>query len=258
MEKAWLLVDNSSGDFIIVLATKYPKFHFVMNKSREPAQVKDVKCSNPKLLLDYSIFYAMRETMKKSEQEWASEVAGIIEAKLNEKFPLLHLSAKTGINLIYANEILEYVADNPPEIKKMEFETDILIFQKSDDGKKWKPRVVIETKIEGVTTHDAITYSKKAAQHKSVHPYLRYGIFIGKIDHIPGRLFRHGENFDFMVSWTDYTPNKFELDGLIKVIELEIEASIKLEEILYDTRNKARAKYFILHRPLELHPAKQS
>ena len=44
----------------------------------------------------------------------------------------------------------------------------------------------------GVTTHDALTYSTKAATHKHVHPYLRYGFLAGGIQTIPGRLIKHG------------------------------------------------------------------
>ncbi|MEQ1525839.1 MAG: hypothetical protein ABL911_03710 [Gallionella sp.] len=189
--------------------------------------------------------------MKKGEHEWAKEIASIINEKLKVELPLLSLFAKTGKKLIYAYEVLEYASEKPVEPKEMAYQTDILIFQDLGD-EKWKPRIVIETKINGVTTHDAITYSEKAAHHKSVHPYLRYGIFIGKIEQLPGRLFRHGENFDFMVSWADFEPSPDELDSLMKVIKLEVEASLQLEEIMYGTRIKNRAKYSILHRPLVL------
>ncbi|GAB4286004.1 MAG: hypothetical protein Kow0081_4020 [Candidatus Dojkabacteria bacterium] len=69
----------------------------------------------------------------------------------------------------------------------------------------------IEAKINSVTTHDAITYSQKAQTHKNVHSYLRYGILIGnrKDYALPGRLFRHGQHFDFMLSW-----KSFEGDGI--------------------------------------------
>lgn len=196
--------------------------------------------------------------MRISETEWALEVAKIIDVKLKEQFPNLKLSAAAEKKLRYANEISEYTSEGVGKIEKMDFQTDILIFQEFPNG-TWKPRVVIETKIRGVTTHDAITYSKKAANHKAVHPYLRYGIFIGKIEHIPGRLFRHGENFDFMVTWADSTPSDEERDGLVEVIKQEVEASILLDEIMYGRRikNKEYPKYTLLHRPLVLKPEQQ-
>lgn len=188
-----------------------------------------------------------------SETEWALEVVGIINEKnLEEEFPTC--SAETGRKLLYANEVSEYGSDGLGKIKKMKFETDILICEKFPN-ETWKPRVVIETKIRGVTTHDAITYSKKVANHKAVHPYLRYGIFIGEIDHIPGRLYRHGGNFDFMITWPSSAPsNNKERDSLICVIKQEIEASRQLDLVMYETRNKERPKHTLLHRPLLLLP----
>ena len=79
-------------------------------------------------------------------------------------------------------------------------ETDLLVFEKTDII---KPRIIIESKINSVTTHDAITYIYKAQTHKNVTPYIRYGIMLGNRKHypLPGRLFRHGTNFDFMISF---------------------------------------------------------
>jgi len=55
-------------------------------------------------------------------------------------------------------------------------ETDLLVVENLDEV-KWTPRVVIEAKGNGaINTHDAITYSHKAATHRQVHPYLRYGL----------------------------------------------------------------------------------
>ncbi len=49
----------------------------------------------------------------------------------------------------------------------------------------------METKANGsITTHDVITYSHKAATHRQVHPYLRYGIlWVEENNILPGRLF---------------------------------------------------------------------
>lgn len=81
-------------------------------------------------------------------------------------------------------------------------QTDLSIVEHID-AERWTPRVVVEAKLGSVTTHDAITYSEKAATHRSVHPYLRYGIMLGEREHhpLPGRLYRHGAQFDFMVSF---------------------------------------------------------
>ena len=96
---------------------------------------------------------------------------------------------------------MSYTGQKPEEVKRA-YETDLLVSEKVTD-QKWKPRLIIEVKIKAVTTHDAITYSQKASEHKIVHPYLRYGILVGSREHypLPGLLFRHGVHFDFMLSW---------------------------------------------------------
>jgi hypothetical protein len=143
---------------------------------------------------------------------------------------------------------------NDPDISMLSrYETDIMISEILSE-EEWIPRVIIECKLNSVTTHDAITYSKKASTHKNVHPYLRYGILMGHRRHypLPGRLIRHGANFDFMASWKDYKPENLEWDNLLKVLNREVMASGQLEEILSSSRSKDRKHYSILHRRLEL------
>jgi hypothetical protein len=179
-----------------------------------------------------------------TETEWAKKIAEILSKELQG------YGIEPGKSLLYANEIKEY-GDNGNIYNNMAYETDILVYQKNKDN-SWIPRVVIETKINTVTTHDAITYSQKAATHKYVHPYLRYGIFLGyrKEYPLPGRLFRHGAHFDFMISWKCYEPKPYELEKLIEIINSEIEASKTLEEMIFNSRRTQRNKYFSLHKPL--------
>jgi hypothetical protein len=51
-----------------------------------------------------------------------------------------------------------------------------------------------------VTTHDAIVYSYKAECIKRVYPFCRYGMVIGDTKNIPGRVLRHGRQFDFVLA----------------------------------------------------------
>jgi hypothetical protein len=114
--------------------------------------------------------------------------------------------------------------------------------------------VVVEAKVDSVTTHDAITYSQKAANHRAVFPYLRYGIMLGNREHypLPGRLYRHGTQFDFMVSFRKYEPSDAELEGFQKVLTTEVEASQALEKMIYESRKKARPHHTLFHRRLDL------
>jgi hypothetical protein len=111
---------------------------------------------------------------------------------------------------------------------------------------------VIECK-QGVSTHDALTYSAKAATHKQVHPYLRYGFLLaGYESALPGRLIRHGAYFDFMMFWSAQEPTKSEWADLVEVLADEIETSRTLQALVTKNRVWGRKKFRLLHRQLRL------
>lgn len=181
-----------------------------------------------------------------NEKEWVQSIIPVIEKELQKKNKQLFI--KEAFKLPYALEVKSYTENKPNEPVYSRFETDILIGEKKNGT--WIPRVVIEAKLESVTTHDAITYSQKALAHKNVHPYLRYGIIIGKMPNIPGRLIRHGQNFDFMLTVEDYKPSPERFQAIVKLLLDEVEASRRLENMIYDSRSKTKAKLMVLHRPL--------
>lgn len=137
------------------------------------------------------------------EQEWVN--AWI--PNLRERIQVVALregplGVEAGRKLPYTFEVLDYEGTEPRRKSIRPYQTDVLIY---DDlgGNVWVPRVVIECKLEAVTTHDALTYSAKASTHKHVQPYLRYGILLGSwgTTSLPARLVRHGGHFDFMATW---------------------------------------------------------
>ena len=132
------------------------------------------------------------------------------------------------------------------------FETDMVIYEKKDN--KIIPRVIIESKIGTVTTHDAITYSHKAMYHKNVIPFVRYGIILGERDTypLPGRLFRHGTNFDFLFSFINYVPTENEKQKFVEMLKKEILYSRQIEEILSNSRSKGRQRYYMLQKEFHL------
>ena len=185
------------------------------------------------------------------ETKWINE---IVLSKLRNKFEENNnIFVDDQKKLPYAFEVKSYNEKSHGRRNINKYATDLLIYEKLDEN-NWKPRIVIEGKINSVTTHDAISYSQKASSHKNVHPYLRYGILIGNRKHypLPGRLFRHGENFDFMVSFKKYEPSEKEWDNFINIVEKELRISNKLEEMLYNSRSPYRKKYTSLHRQLIL------
>ena len=184
-----------------------------------------------------------------NEKKWVSLVIKEISPMMEEVDSSIRI--QQGVKLPYAYEIRSY--SKQPVSNYLSYETDMLISESFPDG-SWKPRVVVEAKINSVTTHDAITYSEKAIKHKHVHPYLRYGIMLGNRKHypLPGRLYRNGAYFDFMLSWVKYEPSEKELDDMVNVLLAEVQASRHLEEILYTSREKGRQHYTVLHKPLIL------
>lgn len=135
---------------------------------------------------------------------------------------------------------------------KTSFETDMVIYEKNNG--KIVPRVIVESKIGTVTTHDAITYSHKAMYHKNVIPFVRYGIMLGyrKTYPLPGRLFRHGTNFDFLFSFVDYTPSEEEISTFTDMVKKEIAYSRQIEEILSNSRSPGRKRYYMLQKEFHL------
>ena len=186
-----------------------------------------------------------------TEKEWMGDVKLRLEKE--ESFLKNNIFFSTGKRVPYSFEILNYKDDEPGDRKYIKYETDLLVYQRIDN-EKWKPRIIIEGKINSVTTHDAITYSQKASTHKNVHPYLRYGILLGNRKHypLPGKLFRHGAYFDFMLSWEDFKPSENEWKNFLKVIKSEIKYSEQLEEILFNSYSKNKKRYTILQRRLYL------
>ena len=186
-----------------------------------------------------------------TEKEWMEDVKERL--KQEESFLNKKIFFSTGKRLPYSFEILNYKDDEPGDRKYIKYETDLLVYQRIDNV-KWKPRIIIEGKINSVTTHDAITYSQKTSTHKNVHPYLRYGILLGNRKHypLPGRLFRHGAYFDFMLSWRAFKPSEEEWKNFLKIIKREIKYSEQLEEILFKSRSKNRKRYTILQKRLYL------
>ncbi len=150
-----------------------------------------------------------------TEREWVKSIIPKLQESLQNILPKkIVVRVTDGRKLPYAYEVMKYQGNDPDISMLSRYETDIMISEILSE-EEWIPRVIIECKLNSVSTHDAITYSKKASTHKNVHPYLRYGILMGHRKHypLPGRLIRHGANFDFMASWKGYKPEN--LEGII-------------------------------------------
>ena len=103
-------------------------------------------------------------------------------------------------------------------------------------------------------SHDALTYSAKAATHKNVHPYLRYGVLIGAYrgKSLPVRLVKHGAHFDFMVTWSRRDTVGADFSRFVDLLAEEVSASRQLQDLLSTNRSSSRKTRYLLHRPLKL------
>ena len=181
------------------------------------------------------------------ETQWVELVADAVQPELE------HLGysfrVETQFKIPYGNEIRAYREE--PESEAIPFATDFVVVEDYPDG-SWKPRVVVEAKVDTISTHDAITYSYKAAHHKYVFPYLRYGIMLGNREHypLPGRLYRHGTQFDFMISFKGHDLTQKERDAFRELLLEEVEASRRLENMIYESRKRDRDHHTLFHRRL--------
>ena len=184
-----------------------------------------------------------------TEKQWVENVKEYLQSINLSK----NIKIDTLAKLPYAYEILEYNKEfKPTKDNNMLFETDMLIYEEINGV--IKPIIIIEAKLEGITTHDAITYSYKAQNHKSITPFIRYGIIIGNRKHypLPGRLFRHGTNFDFMISFKEEELNPIEKSTFQDLLKKELFYSKQLEEIFLNSRSSNREHYFVLQKELKL------
>lgn len=187
------------------------------------------------------------------EKLWVQSMQPGLESALQAFGPdAIAVKTTTGFRLAYAYEVLQYTAENKPITHSAGYETDLLVYDELGNG-DWIPRVVIEFKLGSVTTHDALTYSSKAATHKHVHPYLRYGILIGDWGGtpLPPRLVRHGAYFDFMAVLEGRELSVPETARIAAILRQEIDASRKLQGLLSD-RSASKKTFRVLHRPLVL------
>ncbi|MDR0477904.1 MAG: hypothetical protein LBH14_08235 [Desulfobulbaceae bacterium] len=184
-----------------------------------------------------------------NEKEWVESVRDFL---LSMNFSA-NIKIDTMKKLPYAREILQYDLNFvPSQESSMEFETDLLIYEQVDNV--IKPRIIIEAKLLTITTHDAITYSYKAQNHKTITPFIRYGIMIGRRRHypLPGRLFRHGTNFDFMISFQKEELDTNEKTAFVDLLKKELGYSCQLEEMLLNSRSSNRRRYFVMQKALSL------
>lgn len=175
---------------------------------------------------------------KQSEHQVAIQVREILAAH----FPAY--TVETGKSLLYKIEVdpsgqLSHENAASPMRGQNAFQTDILITKDSI------PLVVIELKSGSFTSHDVITYSFKAARHKQIYPYLRYGFVVAGLDGLGRRFVTHNEGFDFAMTLPDSTTIATDLVALVR-------RQIAGAEILCDLMRSDRIKIRRYEQTLEI------
>jgi hypothetical protein len=127
-------------------------------------------------------------------------------------------------------EVMEPERIRKPSRGSSAFQTDLCIFDEVRP-EVLIPRVVMEFKTR-ITTHDVLTYSAKAGKHKTIYPYLRYGIVASGEVAVPGRVFTHNESLDFFASVKGLKGTALE-DFFASLLKKEVKSSRCLENIAF-------------------------
>lgn len=181
--------------------------------------------------------------VKMKEEEFGQQLASAI--KIPQE--LGQLSCRK--SLLYALSIdsdgnvrmgVDSESGEPVRGKGKGFEQDLLIWEARENSHtSIVPRVSIELKLNRVTTHDAIIYSEKARRLRSVYPYTRFGLILGNLSQIPGRVLRLGQQFDF-ISTLHVPFVKEELEAMETLLIEEVVLSRNLSGLL---ENRTRIKH---------------
>lgn len=168
-----------------------------------------------------------------AESTFVAVAKSLIEEELREQ----DLTIRQGAALLYEVTVNNYLQAMPeaqirdPKRGDSAFQTDLCLFQRKT-GEIWLPRVVLEFKTT-ITTHDVLTYSAKAAKHKQVYPYLRYGLVAESERTVPGRFFTHNEAMDFCLCLRDFS----EMDSTTafrRLLREELACSQLLERVAFN------------------------
>ena len=91
-------------------------------------------------------------------------------------------------------------------------------------------------------------YSEKADRIKRIYPYVRYGLLLGAMKHVPGRALRLGHRFEFILAMPA-EPLSRDIAELGELLRAEAQASVAIADYLY-----RKVKPLRVHRKLVITP----
>lgn len=146
------------------------------------------------------------------EHAVATELQAMLKSNLTADY-VVHVG-KSILYKIEVNALGKVSIDSvdSPRRGQYAFQTDILIESRVPSI----PLVVIELKSGSFSSHDVITYSAKATQHKNIYPYLRYGFVVVGPGALGRRFITHNQGFDFATAVLDLASKEKDLLALIR------------------------------------------
>jgi hypothetical protein len=149
---------------------------------------------------------------RESEKEAALHVQDALARRLRSDY-VVHI----GKSILYKIEVDAFGKVNPgsvvsPTRGQYAFQTDILIEKRGYSI----PLVVLELKSGAFTSHDVITYSAKAARHKEIYPYLRYGFVVVGTEALSRKFLTHNAGFDFALAVPKVATHEADLVTLVR------------------------------------------
>ncbi len=144
-----------------------------------------------------------------------------------------------GKNLLYGLNLnskgdLQPANYNDPKRGYWAFQTDLLIHNEDT------PLVVLELKCDGFSTNDVLAYSGRAVKHKSVFPFLRYGLVAGNQKTIDRKFFVLNDGFDFAFACNNI---EADIDELVDIIYAQIKSSEMICKLLENRKGKLPKSY---------------
>ena len=149
---------------------------------------------------------------KQNEQEVAIRAQEILSRRLSKDY-VVHVGKsilyKIGVDA--QGKVIPDSVDSPMR-GQYAFQTDILVESRSPSI----PLVVVELKYGSFSSHDVITYSWKASQHKGIYPYLRYGFVVVGLGGLGRRFLTHNQSFDFALALPDIVEAEAEFVAVVQ------------------------------------------
>ena len=166
-----------------------------------------------------------------TQRDWVAK----IQPRLAEVLPDFTVEADR--KLRYAREIRDFELPEPGTPLSLKgdesvgpFAIDLLVGEELS-ASVWRPRVALELKI-GITLQDAVSNAQKAFLHKTVSPYLRYGVLLlGSAGDSRELLIPKKGHIDFVMSLPGRELTPADIGSLARLIRQEAGASRRLEEL---------------------------